>query len=142
MVEVEDEHGGLITQQELIKDYVVHSFEDLCKASNNVIDQQLLSVVPKLITEEQNAELIKIPDMEGNLNWQNFKSKLCDVISNRNWDLPDSVHEIFHRVGIDMSRVMPPNGEEDYKIWKPDQLGVFSVKSAFNTIRKKEQNVW
>ncbi|KAF5181268.1 hypothetical protein FRX31_029146, partial [Thalictrum thalictroides] len=83
-----------------------------------------------------------VQDKLQNLNWQNFKSKLCDVISNRNWDLPDSVHEIFHRVGIDLSRVMQPSGEEDYKIWKPDKLGVFSVKSAFNIIRKKEQKVW
>ncbi|KAF5182221.1 hypothetical protein FRX31_028192, partial [Thalictrum thalictroides] len=83
-----------------------------------------------------------VQDRIQNLNWKNYRANLCDVIDNGRWSFPQAVMEVFSRLGFDLSNVLPPSGEQDDRVWKPNREGVFSVKSAFNTIRRKGQPVW
>ncbi|KAF5181260.1 hypothetical protein FRX31_029153 [Thalictrum thalictroides] len=52
------------SQSEDIKSLIVQSFEEMYKSSDNVVNQQLMSLTPTLVIEQQNVDLVKLPNME------------------------------------------------------------------------------
>ncbi|KAL5716607.1 hypothetical protein ACHQM5_009747 [Ranunculus cassubicifolius] len=83
-----------------------------------------------------------VADRLQGIQWQNLEAKVSSLIRNNQWHFPPQISVIFEKLGIDLHRVLPPMGGPDTLIWKPTQDGSFSVKSAYEAIRKKNPISW
>ncbi|KAF5201766.1 RNA-directed DNA polymerase (reverse transcriptase)-related family protein, partial [Thalictrum thalictroides] len=70
-------------------------------------------------------------------DWVGFRARLSDIITDGQWSIPAPLANIFSNLGIQLIDVPPPFDGQDTRIWKPSSDGSFSVKVAFDNIRKK-----
>ncbi|KAF5206322.1 hypothetical protein FRX31_004091 [Thalictrum thalictroides] len=70
------------------------------------------------------------------------RATVNSIIHNNSWNVPVQVHSLFTRANLFIFDIpAPDSSEEDKLMWILDPKGTFSVKSAFQEIRKKGSNV-
>ncbi|XP_026383916.1 uncharacterized protein LOC113279434 [Papaver somniferum] len=65
----------------------------------------------------------------------------CDCLHNGSWNFTDLVEQNLTAAGVDLVNLPVPLGGEDYKVWKPDYKGSFSVRSEKQLIRRRYPNL-
>ncbi|KAF6152583.1 hypothetical protein GIB67_013030 [Kingdonia uniflora] len=70
--------------------------------------------------------------------WKRYIARLSAFINSDGWDIPTDIRTFLLALGIN-GMAIPCNPQEaDKRIWKPDSYGKFTVRNAYETIRKKE----
>ncbi|KAF9603189.1 hypothetical protein IFM89_034522 [Coptis chinensis] len=72
---------------------------------------------------------------------ENYTTKLSLIIQDGQWNMTSRFKDMLAAKGVNVLLLPSPNSEvEDARIWNPDPRGKFTIKSAFNEIRKKTRN--
>ncbi|KAF6168048.1 hypothetical protein GIB67_011433 [Kingdonia uniflora] len=74
--------------------------------------------------------------------WTDLNAKVSYIISEGRWSIPYNLQLIFDRFGVDIHSIKINHHKPDRRVWKPDLIGKFSTKGAFETIRNKGQQNW
>ncbi|KAF6148117.1 hypothetical protein GIB67_011892 [Kingdonia uniflora] len=75
--------------------------------------------------------------------WTDLNAKVSYIIFEGRWSIPYNLQLIFDRFGVDIHSIKINHHKPDRRVWKPDLIGKFSTKGAFETIRNKgQQNLW
>ncbi|XP_026377263.1 uncharacterized protein LOC113271580 [Papaver somniferum] len=61
---LQDEEGNWCSSREDITKLLTQHFQSICTSSNPLLDADLLSLIPKCVTEEDNSNLTAIPSAE------------------------------------------------------------------------------
>ncbi|KAF6176409.1 hypothetical protein GIB67_010857 [Kingdonia uniflora] len=74
--------------------------------------------------------------------WNDLHAKVSSIIVEGRWVIPFNLQLLHHRLGVDIHTIKINKNKADRRVWKPDLMGKFSVKGAFEAIRNKGQPVW
>ncbi|KAF6162880.1 hypothetical protein GIB67_021029 [Kingdonia uniflora] len=74
--------------------------------------------------------------------WSDLKAKVSYIITEGKWSIPNNLQLIFDRFGVDIHTIKINHHKPDRRVWKPDLIGNFSVKGAFDSIQNKGQPNW
>ncbi|KAF6143323.1 hypothetical protein GIB67_039106 [Kingdonia uniflora] len=74
--------------------------------------------------------------------WSDLKAKVSYIITEGRWSIPNNLQLIFDRFGVDIHTIKINHHKPDRRVWKPDLIGKFSAKGAFEFIRNKGQPNW
>ncbi|KAF6144497.1 hypothetical protein GIB67_013141 [Kingdonia uniflora] len=74
--------------------------------------------------------------------WTDLNAKVSYIISEGRCSIPYNLQLIFDRFGVDIHSIKINHHKPDRRVWKPDLIGKFSTKGAFETIRNKGQQNW
>ncbi|KAF6139022.1 hypothetical protein GIB67_010748, partial [Kingdonia uniflora] len=70
--------------------------------------------------------------------WNRCKTLLIDFINSNGWDIPIDIRLLLLALGINVLEIPYNPREKDKRIWKLDSYGNFTVRNAYETIRKKK----
>ncbi|KAF6138129.1 hypothetical protein GIB67_033543 [Kingdonia uniflora] len=68
-------------------------------------------------------------------------AKVNSIIVEGRWVIPPNLQLLFHRLGVDIHTIKINKNKADRRVPKPDLMGKFYVKGAFEAIRNKGLNV-
>ncbi|KAF6153090.1 hypothetical protein GIB67_034812 [Kingdonia uniflora] len=79
---------------------------------------------------------------DDHIPWNDLHAKLSSIIVEGRWAIPGNLQLLFQRLGVDIHSIKINKNNADRRVWKPDLMGKFSVKGAFEAIRNKDRTVW
>ncbi|KAF6151339.1 hypothetical protein GIB67_040612 [Kingdonia uniflora] len=74
---------------------------------------------------------------DDSIPWNDMLAKVSSIIVEGRWVIPPNLQLLFHRLGVDFHTIKINKNKADRRVWKPDLMGKFSVKGAFEAIRNK-----
>ncbi|KAF6159579.1 hypothetical protein GIB67_010001, partial [Kingdonia uniflora] len=79
---------------------------------------------------------------DDHIPWNDLHAKLSSIIVQGRWTIPGNLQLLFQRLGVDIHSIKINKNNADRRVWKPDLMGKFLVKGAFEAIRNKDRTVW
>ncbi|KAF9608715.1 hypothetical protein IFM89_010847 [Coptis chinensis] len=158
IIEMENKEGATLTDQKEIGELIVQQFMKKLKRVELLLDDDLINLMPRSVTEEDNENLIKMPPLEEikkavfylNPNSSPGPDGFTDY-----WDIVVHGRDHFIRssaspktydnfLGFEHSRgwisaklETPDQQREDSRVWRQSTDGLFTVGSAYVAIRKR-----